>query len=129
MAETDFIPTKAARFRTSRYPGFVGGGTDPVTGNLRPSFLTLNPNPSQGEALTEADDPPKPSVTFNGLRRFQTNPVGEHEAGESERLATEGATREQRYQLDKALSSPLGVGLSDALHESTAGQRGTQSNP
>ena len=68
--ESTFIPTKAAKFRTSRFPGFVGGGTDPVTGNLKPNFLTLTPNPGEADMqpLTEAEDPPKPTVKFNGLR-------------------------------------------------------------
>ena len=113
MAETDFIPIKAARFRTSRYPGFVGGSIDPVTGNLRPGFPTLTPN--AGETTDPTAEEEKPTARFRGLRRFVNNPVTEHEPGESERLKTESATREQRYQFGKAIRSPLERGLSAFL--------------
>ena len=106
MAETDFIPIKAARFRTSRYPGFVGGSIDPVTGNLRPGFPTLTPN--AGETTDATAEEEKPTARFRGLRRFVNNPVTEHEEGDSVRLKTKPATPEQAYLTGQFLKSPRG---------------------
>ena len=81
MAETDFIPIKAARFRTSRYPGFVGGSIDPVTGNLRPGFPTLTPN--AGETTDPTAEEEKPTnkwrislIYSQGRARMSSLPPG-----------------------------------------------------
>lgn len=44
MAETDTISRNIPRFRSSQYPGFVGGATDQTTGNLVPAAQSGNPN-------------------------------------------------------------------------------------
>jgi|GEM_PF-4551267 len=57
MGETDFnaYPTRAAGYRSTRYPGFAGGAIDPATGNL------VNPSSAQissGLSTFRAEDQP-----------------------------------------------------------------------
>ncbi len=46
MAEVDNIGKTSSRFRTTRFPSFVGGSTDPDTGNLVPAQQGGNPQSS-----------------------------------------------------------------------------------
>lgn len=71
MPETVTPATRQTRFRTSRFPGFYGGTTDPATGNLVAQQPRANPNaaavndelparPSSGLAGADAEPAPLP---------------------------------------------------------------------
>lgn len=61
MAETDSIRINQPRFRSSTYPGAVGGSIDPQTGNVVPGIPTGNPNAAASQ-LPGSALPPKPQT-------------------------------------------------------------------
>ena len=66
MPETDVIPIRSGRFRTTRFPGVTGGQFDPVTGNIIPIAPgTSNPNPSFGAPLEEEE--PEQQTTLRNV--------------------------------------------------------------
>ena len=80
VPETDTISRRSSRFRTNRYPGFVGGSTSPTTGNLVPAPITGNPQSASGAASSSiAPAEPKSALANIQVPEFPEPPgVGDY---------------------------------------------------